>query len=554
MGQGTSQATAQSSIRFTSNADTLRSFNDRALKQFTVTELVSFKTRFGRDLGARITNQELTQWLNVPEDQVLLRELIYNFIQVLSNFPLLKDSYESVTGAGILKAIILTSPERCKKYVRSKSYDQLKLWFIALSLRKTVKEDPNMTSSSSSDETLDVNWILKSFNGLHLDDLSVPFDYMLLFISWLLLLTTHCPMNNCKLESPTMFLHWGSYEKSAQTILRSMKAYDESSSIEYGGFSHVIRSISPHIFDPLTRIMEHLLYTDDELVDPLSQEQDSSTSSKLPNPALIAQLRTALPRHLSIYHLQKLYMGRDDGFSMRSFQAKVFKWSAPTILLLRGKRISDDNEYNDRNSRYRKFLNEYPKLKTSDMDQELEEMYPAKSKVVLAVYISHPWKITNKEFFGGPHTTVVQLSPFQEILRSSQENLLYFNTIGGGIGIGNKQPVVRPTVKSYVPGNVSLTVDSALEFATLRHAGEGGTLKPGLVAADKVFEIKMLLQNVEVWGCGGEEELEEQLKQWQWEESEAKRRQQINLRSIGEDRALLEMAGLVNQSQSGGSV
>ena len=55
-------------------------------------------------------------------------------------------------------------------------------------------------------------------------------------------------------------------------------------------------------------------------------------------------------------------------------------------------------------------------------------------------------------------------------------------------------------------------------------------------------------------GCGGEKELEEQVKLWQWEEMEAKRRQHINLQSMGEDRALLEMAGLVGQHQSGGSV
>lgn len=378
--------------------------------------------------------------------------------------------------------------------------------------------------------------------------------YMAQFISWLLLLNTYCPINNCKLENVPMFDHWNSYIKSAHTILRSMGAMDESSCIEYEPFAHTIRSIAPHIFDSLSRVMEHLLFTEDELVESPSENHGGLILSKLLNPALLAQLSTTLPKQLPIFHLQKLYLGRDHGFSMRSFQAKVFKWSAPTILLLRGKRILDDKEYSVKNTRFRKFLHEYPKLKLSEMNTGVEEMYPAKSKIILAVYVSEPWKITNKEFFGSPHTTIVQLSPFQEVLRSSQGNTLYFNTIGGGIGIGSKQPVIKPTVKSYSPGNVSLTMDSALEFAVLRHAGQGGALKPGLIVGDKEFEVKMLLQDVEVWGCGGEKELEEQLKQWEWEESEAKRRQQINLRSIGEDRALLEMAGLVGQAQSGGSV
>lgn len=554
MGQRTSQATLQSSTHFTSNSDILKSFNDRALKQFTVTELVSFKNKLGKDLNERLTNEELTKWLSVPQDEILLRELLYNFVQVLGNFPLMKNSYENVTGIGVLKAIILTNPERCKKYVKSRNYDQLKLWFIALSIRKTVKEDPNLSSSSSSEESFDVTRILKTFDGLHVNELSVPFAYMVPFISWLLILTTYCPINNCKLENVAMFDNWNSYIKSAHTILRSMRPMDESSCIEYEPFAHTMRSIAPHIFDPLTRVMEHLLFTDDELVDPLSENRGEIASSKLLNSALLAQISSALSKQLPIYHLQRLYLGRDHGFSMRSFQAKVFKWSAPTIMLLRGKRILDDEEYSVKNTRFRKFLHEYPKLKPSDMDTEVEEMYPAKSKIILAVYVSDPWKITNKEFFGGPHTTIVQLSPFQEVFGSSRENALYFNTIGGGIGIGNKQPVIKSTAKSYSPGNVSLTMDSALEFAVLRHAGQGGVLKPGLVVGDKDFEVKMLLQDVEVWGCGGEKELEEQLKQWEWEESEAKRRQQINLRSIGEDRALLEMAGLVGQAQSGGSV
>lgn len=555
MGQGTSQPSIQSNTQFTSNSDILKSFNQRCLEQFTATELVSFKNKLGKDLDEKISNEELTKLLYISEDARLLRELLYNFVQVFGNFPLIKNSYESVTGIGILKAIILTNPERCKKYVKVKHYDQLKLWFIALSLCKTIKEDPNMSSSSSSEETFDVIRILKTFDGLNIDELNVPSAYMVQFISWLLVLTNYCPTNNCKLANIPMFGHWNSYTKAADTIIRSMGATDESSYIEYHPFSHVMRSVVPHIFDPLPRIMEHLLFTDDELVDPhLGKVDEITNSSRLLNEAVLAQLSATLPKQLVISHLQKLYLGRDHGFSMRSFQYKVFKWNAPTILLLRGRIISDDDEYSIKNARYEKFLHEYPKLKSSDMNTEVEKMYHTKSKVILAVYVSEPWKITNKEYFGGSQTTIIQLSPFQEILKSFHADVLYFNTIGGGIGVGNKQPVIKPTTRSYSPGNVSLTMDSALEFAVLRHIGQGGVFEPGVIVGDKEFEVKLLLQDVEVWGCGGKKQLEEQLKEWEWEETEAKRRQQINLRSAGEDRALLEMAGLIGQGQSGGSI
>lgn len=558
MGQGNSQpAVKHEKTHFVSNAEVLKHFNDRAVAQFTVPELVSFKNNIARNITAKISNEELTRWLLVPQDKVLLRELVFNFIQVLSNFPLIKDAYESVTAVGLLKAIILTNPNRCRKYVGSKSYNTLKLWFIALSLRKSIKEDPNMSSSVSSYESFDPKHILESYDHLDVEELSVSSEYMIPFLSWLLILTTYCPTNNCRMRDQSMFKCWNSYKYSAVNILRSMNP--DTSYVTYKQFANTITTIAPSLFEPLEKIMEHLLFTSDELTACPLDWQEKISSSKVLTPALLAQLSTALRQQLTTYHLQKLYIGREHGFSMRSFQAKAFKWNAPSILLVRGKRIVDDEEYCQRNPRYRKFLHEYPRLKEEEIDPFCEKLYPAKHKILLAVYIPEPWKITNKEFFGGSSTTVVQLSPTQDVFKASGPDVLYFNTIGGGIGVGNKQPSIKPTQKSYSPGNVSLTLDSALEFAAFRHVGRGGAIRPGLLLArnhmdDTQMEVKMLVQDVEVWGCGGKKELEEQLKQWQWEETEAKRRQQINLRSIGEDRALLEMAGLVGHAQSGGSM
>ncbi|SJM85257.1 probable Restriction of telomere capping protein 5 [Zygosaccharomyces bailii] len=558
MGQGSSHATAvQEKPTLTSNAEILKYFNDRAAHQFTVPELISFKNKTGKDRDSKISNEEITRWLCVPKESILLREMIFNFIQVLTNFPLIKDAYESVSAIGLLKAIILANPQRCKKYVGSDSYNPLKLWFIALSLQKTIKEDPNMSSSISSNETFDLKNILETYDHIHVEDLSISSEYMLPFLTWLLLLTTYCPTNNCQMKDQSMFDGWHSYKHSAMNIMRSMNV--ELSYVNYRQFSNAITTIAPSIFAPLEKIMEHLLYADSELVECPLDWKNNIELSRVLTPALLAQLSTALHRQLTTYHLQKLYMGREHGFSMRSFQAKAFKWNAPSILFVQGKRIVDDEEYSRRNPRYRKFLHEYPRLKEEEVDPLCEELYPTKNKIVLAVYISEPWKVTNKEFFGGANTTVVQLSPTQDVFKASQQDVIYFNTIGGGIGVGNRQPSIKPTQKCYSPGNVSLTLDSALEFAVFRHVGHGGTIHPGLLLArnnmeNKQLETKMLVQDVEVWGCGGKKELEEQLQQWQWEEKEAKRRQQINLRSIGEDRSLLEMAGLVGQAQSGGSI
>ncbi len=109
----------------------------------------------------------------------------------------------------------------------------------------------------------------------------------------------------------------------------------------------------------------------------------------------------------------------------------------------------------------------------------------------------------------------------------------------------------------FAPGNVSLTIDESFEYGIFRHAGIGGTFRSSNLPINaKVSEYDDIFSvtDIEVWGCGGDDELNEQLKQWEWEEREAKMRSSINTKNLGEERAFLEMAGLVgNHGASGGS-
>jgi hypothetical protein len=100
-----------------------------------------------------------------------------------------------------------------------------------------------------------------------------------------------------------------------------------------------------------------------------------------------------------------------------------------------------------------------------------------------------------------------------------------------------------------------------LEYAVFRHissqAGSGTTsfstgVQPEISGHD--YEDRFLITDLEVWGVGSSKELEEQKKQWDWEKKQAEARQSVNLRSMGEDKALLEMVGLVGNHGSGGSV
>ena len=79
---------------------------------------------------------------------------------------------------------------------------------------------------------------------------------------------------------------------------------------------------------------------------------------------------------------------------------------------------------------------------------------------------------------------------------------VYFNTVGGGIGIGSSQPIIKANGKKYFPGNVSLTIDSSLEFGIFRHLGAGGSFKPGRLISGRgeernSFEYRFIIQDVE---------------------------------------------------------
>lgn len=567
MGQSSSTPSSNeekfsSSRKFTNNRDVLAYFNNKAQKQVTLPELVSLKGNLQiEDMNTPISDKSLCSVLHFPQKHTLLVGIVTNMLRVLSNFPLMNSSYEPITGYGLLKCVLLLNNTRCGKYLKFKSYDQLKLLFISLSLQKTDKEEIPEENEDTVKKERNIKQIITNFDDVDPEVLYIPADFMLQFLSWLLILSTECPTSNSKMGNDKIYDQWDSFKISAMNLLRTMNPdvvnNTESHLITFDQFSTSIKTVMPNLLKPLENLMEHFFYLDNDLVNydtNLSNIQDS----RIMTPALLAQLSTGLPKELFIQKLQSLYIGRKSGFSMRSLQAKVFKWMAPSILIVSGTRITNSDEYAaQKNPRYRHFLEEFPKLK--DSDQKMDASHINKKKTTFAVYIDDPWKVTNKDYFGDLNTRIIQISPVQDIYKVNRKGTIYFNTIGGGIGIGDKQPLIKPASKRFVPGNVSLTFDSTLEFAVFRHTGYGGSLEPGSLSVerkeeDSFFELHFLIQDVEVWGCGGEKELEEQMKQMAWEEAESKRRQQINLRSLGEDRALLEMAGLVGQNRGGGSM
>lgn len=554
MGQNSSNtvSSSQSSTHFESENDLLSWYDKKALKLVSTPELVSYKGNIdGKPLDAALNRKELMRVLRLQNANEAVEGLLFNCVQTLANFPLIKDCYENVTYMGVLKSCVLLNKNRCLEYVQDKRYNHTKLVYISLALNKAVKE---MSSLPNSNDSLDAPKVIATFNNVAEEELVVPAETMLEFLTLMLTMSKATVIKNSRLDV-NISEKWDSFKTCALSILRTMNTDIVTSQdalknvISYTQFQNVISSVCPNLLVPLECLMEHVLFLNRDLVD-LEASKPLIPQSKLVTEPLLAQLATVWPRELVFSRLQKLYVGRDSGFSMRSFQAKAFKWMAPSILLVQGSRIPDDQDYaKNKNQRYKKFLDEYPRLK--DEDQHILPALSGKRKLLFAILINEPWKVTNSELFGDVKTTIVQLSPIQEVYKASKPGNVYFNTLGGGIGIGSPQPIIKPSGVKFVPGNVSLTIDPNLEFAAFRNVGFGGSIAPSNTPTS---EHKFLIQDIETWGCGGEKELEEQMKNWEWEEAEAQRRQRINLKSVNDDRALLELAGLVGQNQSGGSV
>lgn len=552
MGQTSSVQQQQSTI---GNDELLMMLHRKCASQLQPIEQLMLRQNmvaYDKDKNQLITQHELTGMLGLPEDMPHLSHLLFQVVNVVGRYPLMSTTHsEGLNYCSLVRALVLLNKERCAKVFPH--MDILKVMFIALASgssqrTKPVSDSQTLIYSANGSIAWDELPVANEEDNLDIPQMVIPADDLLEIMAFFLAIARFEAPQSLSVYSESLH-HFDKYKKQAFNILKTMNTSVKMNSIDeftvnYEQLSTVVTSVASHLFDPLKFILEQLLYseTTDEKAPPVP------TISRLVNEFTLSQLSTFLKPELVYSRIRKLYVGSDSGFSMRSFESKAFKWNAPTILLIKGKRVSDKNT----NPRYKKFDENFPRYKGGVEDHATDS-----DELIYGVYLEQPWKITNKDTFGTPNTMIFQISPVQRIFESSisAKHFVYFNTLGGGIGFGSEQPKLKNNFIRYSPGNVSLTLDASLEFAVFRHLGLGGEFRSK--KADEVqqeWEDRFILSDVEVWGCGGAKELADQNKQWEWEQKDAKRRQQIDLKSLGEDRALLEMAGLIGQHQSGGSV
>lgn len=332
--------------------------------------------------------------------------------------------------------------------------------------------------------------------------------------------------------------------------------------IIYPQFKPAIKVAFPYLFKSLGNIFDQFLYTNKESDREHNDSKSSSgggSPSKLLRHADLAQLATMLGNDKVFSKLVKLYMGSESGYSMRSFENKVFKWSAPTLFIISGK-ITSPSDHCTSKKLFDELIPPTRILKNNNSNHNSVYTQPG-THVTFGVIIDQPWKISNKEPFGDTGCLLFQLSPIQDIYVPSQvkKNYVYFSNVNpGGIGFGSKPPQKSTAAGGKITfpiENVSLILDESLEYGTFRHVGGGGSFHQSMIHSQAEYEARFEISGLEVWGYGGKEDLEEQQKKWEWEEREAEYRRKVNVKNYEDSRALLEMAGLVgNHNNSGGSV
>lgn len=361
-----------------------------------------------------------------------------------------------------------------------------------------------------------------------------------------------------------------SLREVADSILWSFTP-EQNAGIFYQSFNKIIPASLPYMFDGLNPLFEHFLFSKN--ID-LSKRKRSSASAPLTPPTVPPTLDTPLepllPRegdiltldilsqisffikgHKIFRRLRPLYVGAEAGFSLGSIEQKVFNWRAPSILLVSGTRLSSTPE----GTRERSFADTLPPKRFLDGAQGNN----SKGRVIFGAYINVPWKHTYKEAIGGSEMLLFQLSPLHEVFRASALSREYLTFTKTGIGLGCPPPRPRNIsgMSSHTAlGPVSLMLDASLEFGVFTHDSTGGGSFHPSQTRKGDWQDRFEVENLEIWGCGGNEEAERQRAAWAFEEREAEARKSIKMgKDIEADRALLEMAGLVgNHNASGGSM
>ncbi|KAM5355213.1 hypothetical protein ACJ41O_001859 [Fusarium nematophilum] len=581
-------------------------------KCFTSLEFYSLKDVFKsladqQDSIRYLKEDTISRYLEIP-DILGASPVVFQMVSYLGAFPFLHDAPVVLELPRMIMVVVIMT-ERYRKVLARGSSDRTKLLFKSLAVfdRKlseagavppdvaqleNPKEEKERTNSHSAgfavdeagddveddDDDDDDDLVLTAFELLDIKEAvdqghapkfhsaTIPTDNFRKLLMLLLLAAPLDPQESLSLYS-TRFVgdELQGLRSTAECILASFVDAETSPGIKYNHFKTIIPVICPNLFRGFNGLFEHFLFSKN--LDFSKHQNDTPAVIEAPKAAqplltesgdilghnTLCQISLFLPGSDLFRRVRLLYSGNDAGFSMGSFQTKVFNWQAPTLLLVSGTRLNDIPEGGQETA----FAASLP-----------PKRFPHGSKserLTFGVYVREHWKHTHRECFGDSDTVLFQLEPIHDVFPASTINRDYVTF--------TKAPAHHPTLAFGCPhphpsqahrkadmlhlGPVSLLLDDSFEFGVFNHdyTSRGGAFHSSVVRKYD-FQDRFQIESLEVWGCGGDAEARAQAERWAWEEREAEARRKINLGTgdIEADRALLEMAGLVGANRSGGSM
>lgn len=619
-----------------------------ATKCFTPLELTHFKDNFySRALdqaGLRYWNEKiLSDFLSIP-DGVYTNEkdgghdgrldagpVVFRMVSYLGAFPFQKTLAPTVLTFDAMVKVVVLLTERYGKVLRRGRKDRVKLLFGSLAdvgrpvIQKDEVPSANKTEDSGQsshaqrfsvdvpsnddyDEFEDDDDLalaaLESLDAIEVFKHDQRIDRAVYearisvdtFRRLLMLLLVIAPLK--PLESVTKYTFNLSLEeqaavkREADTIIASFTEEEIRDGIGYKTFAKTVALSLPHLFDPLTPLFEHLLFSRNldlsrkqtEAPEPPPESsplRETQVDAEEHPPTIIlpgsfesAILSSSMISHLSFFlpassgqnlyrsdiRLHPVFSTVAHGESLTSFQHNVFTWQAPSILIVQG-----------------------APLGSSGSPEEL---------ITFGAYIPQPWKPSSSSYENGQNPNdksrlpyLFQIHPKHSVLpgnpshlstkeQSSTTPTVYFSTTTG-IAIGCEIPTSAQQHRTnYGPGVPSprehfqhhrqssgggslhkqqgplphgagsLIIDPGLETAQLHISYLTGSTGAFIPAIPPILPTTTHIDiyNLEIWGIiepahslaatgdAAKDAISQQRAAWQFDAREAERRKGVNLK------------------------
>ncbi|KAJ5764492.1 hypothetical protein N7533_003173 [Penicillium manginii] len=593
-----------------------------ATKCFTPLELTHFKDNFysraAEQGGFRYWNEKiLSDFLGIPdgsfaathENPLDAGPVIFRMVSYLGAFPFQNTLAPSVlTFEAMVKVVVLLT-ERYGKALRRGRKDRIKLLFGSLAdvgRKPIVQQDTGEGEDFPKDEETEARHLNSHVPGFTIDEpanddydededddlalaalesldaievfkhdhrvdrtvyeTSISLDTFRRLVMLLLVIS---PLKS--LESVKTYTSELSNEKvveiqkEADWVISAFSPEENSGGISYRAFARTISSSLPYLFDPLTPLFEHMLFSRnlnlsqkrnsnavlEQQTSEKAQETPPPTSIMLPGSFESSILNSTLISHISFF----------------------LPASSPSIDLFRsGVRLHPVFSTAAHGSSLTSFSHNEP---PEDSDSE-------KDLITLGAYIPHAWKSPSSHGSSSSYSSstplpcLFQLYPQHKVLPGNPSPSIekqpntpaaWFSTTSG-IALGCQIPPSSRTTHT-VPkphGAGSLLIDVNLETAQFytEPVGHEGVFLPCTTASANELStrVEIDIYTLEIWGVvpgpeneqgsGAEDDaVKIQRAKWEFEAREAERRRNVNINTGGGDSAkesarwLLETAGII---------